>query len=125
MATCGTVVPDIAPKRRALIRATNRKLTPIGVRGGRASGRHGVLTKFAVILQARYDQVEQAESELRVLEVQFLELIVVDRRRLNVGFTADRHCAPAIGCEQTNLAEQGARSEGSLISTISTSPETI
>src|SRR5215468_2690662 len=77
-----------------------------------SSRRHGVLMKCAVILQARYDQVEQTESELRVLEVQFLELIVIDRRRLNVGLAADGHCAPAIGREQSNLAKQCAGSDG-------------
>jgi hypothetical protein len=65
-------------------------------------------------LQTLNDQVQQPKPELRVLEVQLLELIIVDDCSLNIGLAAHRHDAPAVGREQTDLAEQGALSEGLL-----------
>src|ERR1700694_3273882 len=75
-------------------------------------GWHGGPSKLATALQARNDQVQQAEAELRILEIQLLELIIVDPRRLHIGLAAHRHGAPAVGREQSDFAEQGALADG-------------
>src|SRR5262245_51152228 len=62
--------------------------------------------QLAAALHARDDQMEQTESELRILEVELLELIVVDHRGLHVALAAHRHGAPAVRREQADLAEQ-------------------
>src|SRR5262245_43549352 len=67
--------------------------------------------KLAVALHARDDQVEQAKSELRILEIELLELVVVDLCGQHVGLAAHRRRAPAVGREQADLAEKRARSE--------------
>src|SRR5258707_504064 len=68
----------------------------------RSGGQRGP-RELAALLQAGNDQVQQAEAELRILEIQLLELIIVDLCRLHVGLAAHRHGTPAIGGEQTDL----------------------
>src|SRR4030081_2748388 len=56
--------------------------------------------------------MQQAESELRILEIQFLEPIIVDDRCMNIGLATHRHGALAVRSEQTDFPEQGALAEG-------------
>src|SRR5882672_7147032 len=56
--------------------------------------------------------MQQAESELRILEIQFLEPIIVDDRGMNIGLATHRHGALAVRSEQTDFPEQGALAEG-------------
>src|SRR5215831_8629925 len=74
-------------------------------------GRHRLRRQLATPLQACHDQVQQTESELRVLEIEFLEPIVVDHCRVHVGLTAHRCHALAVGSKQPDLAEQGTLAE--------------
>src|SRR5215510_1926883 len=62
--------------------------------------------QLGIALQPRHDQPQQREAELRILEVQLLELLVGDRRRMHLGLAADRHGAPVARREQPHLADQ-------------------
>jgi hypothetical protein len=73
--------------------------------------RRSGLRKFVAGLQSCDDQMQQSKSKLRVLEVQLLESIIVDNRRLDVRFAADRFHPPAVWGEQADFTEQGSLSE--------------
>src|SRR5262249_40990814 len=63
---------------------------------------------LVVIQQSSHDKVQQAKSELRVLKIEFLDLIVADCSSLHIRLAADSHGAPAIRCEQSDFAQQRA-----------------
>src|SRR6516162_11426814 len=77
------------------------------VRPGDRLGRRGPGGQLAAGLHAGNDQMEQVETELRILEVKLLESIIIDDGGPNVGLTADRLDAPPVRREQADFAQQG------------------
>src|SRR6516164_3003769 len=76
------------------------------------SRRYEVRRKLAHTLHARDDQVQQTESELRILEIKLLEAVVVDLRCADVGLAAYGHGSLAVGGEQADLPDQSPFAPG-------------
>src|SRR5690242_2712988 len=76
-----------------------------------ALGRRRRHRERAVLLHAGDDHLQQAIAELRILEVELLEAVVVEYGGVHFGYAAHRHGAPSVGREQADLTEQGAFAE--------------
>jgi len=53
--------------------------------------------------------MQEPKAELRIGEIEFLELVVVDHRGLDIARAAHRHQAPPVRREKADLAKERAR----------------